>query len=119
VSEIPPCSFLADCEQAQQHAVFGCPQPEGQVVSVKGKHWAWDTNISGNRSFKILSLNIFQNKSINLILVLLKTCLCLNVSGCMGCCHSMKVAKILLSVNISYVAKRQHTLIRGWLQLCF
>lgn len=79
-------------------------QPEGQVISVKGKHWVWDTNISGNRSFKILSLNISQNKYIDLILVLFRTCLCLNVSGCMGC-HSVKVAETLPSVNISYTGK--------------
>lgn len=50
------------CVQAQQHDMFGYPQPEGQVVLVKGKHWVWDTNIYGNGSFRILSLNIFQNE---------------------------------------------------------
>lgn len=101
MTEMPPCSFPTNCEQAQQHDMFGYPQSEGQVVSVKGKHWVWDANISGNRSFKILSLNIFQNKCIDLILVLFRTRLCLNVSEGMGCCHSMKVAETLPSVNIS------------------
>lgn len=64
--------------------MFGCPQPEGQAVSVKDRHWVWDSNIYGSRSFKILFLNIFQNKQIVLMLVLYRTCLCLNVSGCLG-----------------------------------
>lgn len=35
MTEIPLCSFPTACEQAEQSDMFGCPQPEGQVVSLR------------------------------------------------------------------------------------